>query len=465
VKNLPLFLIAIFLYACTYVKSPSSNEVAPIVALTRVDPVLFSDTSVMMTRSVNEVYASSGFRTIWFDTTAQRKAYADSLISFITEADILGLDPADYHLSEILRLVNDTVDIHRFIKADVLLTDAFFTLSSHIAHGRINFTDSSYVDLRETLDEHRIAFLKNDLNKTSPIAELKKREPVSLIYRAIKDTLMALTKLPHDTVTIKKINQLKANVEYLKARKPTPAKYAYVNIPSYQLRIIENDSVTFESKVVVGKQETPTRQLRSTITYFIIYPYWHVPRSIATKELLPLIQKDSTYLNKHNYEVLDRSGTEIEIATIPWATLTVDNFPYTLRQREGNENTLGVIKFHFNNKYGIYLHDTNGRRSFSKSMRALSHGCVRVHKARELAKYLVRNDSVYVTPDDLDQYFDLKDRLKVPLRESMPLVIDYFTCELIDGRIRFYEDIYGYDKKILSALAAKKRSKSSEPAF
>src|SRR5688572_33383263 len=117
-------------------------------------------------------------------------------------------------------------------------------------------------------------------------------------------------------------------------------------------------------------------------------------------------------MRKHNYEVLDKAGKVVDASTLDWPSFTPENFSYVLRQREGSENTMGVIKFVFANNYGVYLHDTNARRLFLKKDRALSHGCIRVHKAIEFARYLVKDDHV-VSPEDLDQYMQLQHRLEV----------------------------------------------------
>ena len=101
--------------------------------------------------------------------------------------------------------------------------------------------------------------------------------------------------------------------------------------------------------------------------------------------------------------VVDKNDSVLYPSTINWAKLSKTKFPYLIRQREGDDNSLGVLKFNFRNKYAVYLHDTNARWLFSKSDRALSHGCVRVQDWQHLANFLVRNDSVKYSPDTLDQ--------------------------------------------------------------
>ncbi len=155
---------------------------------------------------------------------------------------------------------------------------------------------------------------------------------------------------------------------------------------------------------------------------------------------------------KHNYQVLDKNGLVVDHATLDWQSFTTDNFPYVLRQREGSENTMGVIKFVFNNNYGVYLHDTNARGLFSREKRDFSHGCVRVHKAVQLAHYLAKDDDTFVGPEDLDQYLLVQHKMSVDVVKPIPVLLQYFTAFAEDGKVVFYEDIYGKDAALLNAL-------------
>ena len=167
---------------------------------------------------------------------------------------------------------------------------------------------------------------------------------------------------------------------------------------------------------------------------------------------LPALQADATYLRRNNFDVLSRDGKVILSDTIQWDFYSSDNFPFILRQREGSENSMGIIKFNFANNYGVYLHDTNSKRLFQRNDRDLSHGCVRVSNAVALAHYLVREDDIYVSPEDLDQYLSLQQRLKIDLRKPIVLRLEYFTAEAHDGIAHFYDDIYRKDSVMVQTL-------------
>ena len=136
----------------------------------------------------------------------------------------------------------------------------------------------------------------------------------------------------------------------------------------------------------------------------------------------------------------------VDPSTLDWAKVNPKKFSYEIKQREGDDNSLGVLKFNFRNKYAVYLHDTNARWMFSKTNRALSHGCVRVQDWRELAHFLVRNDTIKYSLDTLASWIVRQEKHVVSGFKKVPLFIRYFTCESRYGRIRFYEDIYGEDK-------------------
>lgn len=225
-----------------------------------------------------------------------------------------------------------------------------------------------------------------------------------------------------------------------------PATYVWVNIPSYNLKVIDSGLIALESKVIVGATKTRTPELTSYISNFITYPQWTVPYSIVFKEMLPAIQKDINYLKKQNLMVVDRYDSVLDPAKINWSKLSKKKFPYLLKQREGDDNSLGVLKFNFSNKYAVYLHDTNARWMFSKSFRSLSHGCVRVQDWKDLAHFLVRNDSIKYSTDTLASWIVRQEKHVVSGFKKVPLFIRYFTCEAKDGRIKFYDDVYGEDK-------------------
>ena len=254
-----------------------------------------------------------------------------------------------------------------------------------------------------------------------------------------------------------KFKRIAINLDRYKLLPDTlPATYVWVNLPSYRLKLMDFDSIALESRVIVGTPKTRTPVLTSEISNFITYPQWTVPYSIIFKEMLPQIQKSTEYLRKQNLMVVDKNDSIIDPNTIDWNKLSKKRFPYLLKQRQGDDNSLGVLKFNFANKYSVYLHDTNARWLFGKSARALSHGCVRVKEWEKLSHFLVRNDSVKYHPDTLRGWINRQEKHVVYGFRKIPIYIRYFTCEGSDGKVKFYDDIYGEDKMLRQRYFADK---------
>lgn len=144
--------------------------------------------------------------------------------------------------------------------------------------------------------------------------------------------------------------------------------------------------------------------------------------------------------------VVDGYDSVIDPETIDWSKLNNKNFPYLIRQKEGDDNSLGVIKFNFSNKYSVYLHDTNARSLFSRSSRALSHGCVRVQEWEKLSQFLIRSDTIQYPPDTIKAWISRQEKHTITGFPKLPLFIRYFTVEGKGGKLTFHEDIYGDDR-------------------
>jgi murein L,D-transpeptidase YcbB/YkuD len=257
-----------------------------------------------------------------------------------------------------------------------------------------------------------------------------------------------------------KFLRIAINLDRYKQLPVLPMQYIWVNLPSFYLQLRDSDTVALKSRVVVGKPLTRTPIITSAINNMITYPKWTIPESIIKKEILPGLKRDPGYTAKRGYSLVDQDGNEVDPYTVNWGKYK-EMIPYKVVQGSGDDNALGVLKFNFPNDYSVYLHDTNQRYLFSKTSRALSHGCVRVQAWDELAKYILRNDSLNsanaVSIDSLESWLATKQKRYVPVRKPIPLFIRYFTCDINkEGSLVFYEDIYGEDRKMRDKLLAAK---------
>jgi murein L,D-transpeptidase YcbB/YkuD len=239
-------------------------------------------------------------------------------------------------------------------------------------------------------------------------------------------------------------------------------QYIWVNLPGYYMQLWDADTVFLESKIVVGKPLTRTPLLTSKITDMVTYPQWTIPASIIEKEVLPGLKKDTNYLRKKGYSLVTEKGEEVNSSKVNWNKYKKE-IPYKVIQGSGDDNALGILKFNFYNKYSVYMHDTNQRYYFGKSFRALSHGCVRVQKWDKLAQFIITNDSLNASlnintfkTDSLRAWLKRKEKHVIPVRTRLPVYIRYFTCEGKDGRLSFYDDIYGEDRMLSERYFANK---------
>lgn len=180
------------------------------------------------------------------------------------------------------------------------------------------------------------------------------------------------------------------------AQIPLHGRYVLVDANSARLYMIEDGHVQDSMRVIVGKPETPTPELKSVLNYETLNPYWHVPADLTQSLVAARVLKEGpSYLTGHGYEVVSGYATDARVlpaSSIDWKAVAAGNAQAFVRQRPGPANSLGRFKFNLPNGDGIYLHDTPKKELFAKDERNLSHGCVRLEDAQKLARWLLGKD-------------------------------------------------------------------------
>ncbi len=256
--------------------------------------------------------------------------------------------------------------------------------------------------------------------------------------------------------TKNKLMRTALSMEKWRWKNEYPLKYVHINIPEYLLRLYMDDTLRSANKIIIGKTDTKTPELTSKIRQIVLYPYWVVPQSITSKEINPKVKQNVNYLAKNNYKIF-RNDIEVDPTTVNWAKVKENTFPFKVRQEFGPTNSLGILKFEFNNKFGVYVHDTPNKGLFNNDIRAYSHGCMRVQNPIELAKMILDKDSIHKKRNDftsleMDSLYLLNENYKINLRDPVPIFIEYKTVTVREKMLIFHPDIYYKDEKYLKLM-------------
>lgn len=231
----------------------------------------------------------------------------------------------------------------------------------------------------------------------------------------------------------------------------------FVNVPAFELLayddIASGDPPALQMAVVVGRAaRTQTPVFAGAMKSVVFAPYWNVPRSIATGEILPKLRKGLGYLARENMEIV-RDGRPLAPGADAVEQLAAGTA--RLRQRPGTGNALGRVKFLFPNSNNVYLHDTPSRSLFQRSRRDFSHGCIRVADPAGLARWVLAAEGW--DAERVAEGLALESETRVPLTDAIPVVIYYTTAVARrDATIAFYGDIYGHDAALRRALLARR---------
>jgi len=233
-----------------------------------------------------------------------------------------------------------------------------------------------------------------------------------------------------------RIKQILINMERMRWMPEMPdGRYLLANIPEYRLHVFEDHKTVLNMGIVVGKAANKTVIFSNKMRNIVFSPYWNIPASIIRAEVLPAMKRNRNYLASKNME---QTGFSNGLPAV--------------RQKPGDNNSLGRVKFLFPNSYDIYFHDTPSKSLFAQEKRAFSHGCIRLSQPAALAEYLLDGKSGW-TKEKIAKAMSGKKEVWVALSSPVPVFITYFTSWVDeDGLLNFRDDVYGHDRKMAEQL-------------
>ncbi|MFO7594399.1 MAG: L,D-transpeptidase family protein [Pseudomonadota bacterium] len=238
-------------------------------------------------------------------------------------------------------------------------------------------------------------------------------------------------------------------------------RHLIVNIPSYELIAYEDGEAGLSMPVIIGALERPTPAISGMLHTIVFNPYWTVPRSIALRDLVPRQRSNPNYMLSQGIRVFagGTGGVELDPQEVDWSAVNVNFFPYTLRQDPGPKNALGKLKFLFNNRHAIYLHDTPHTGLFATSERAYSSGCIRLEEPLRLASFVLAEEPVQWSEQGIRRQLESDRNYGVRLTRPLPVYLLYLTAWVgEDGAVHFHNDIYGEDELVRVCMPFEEQS-------
>lgn len=233
---------------------------------------------------------------------------------------------------------------------------------------------------------------------------------------------------------------------------PLGDRHIWVNLPDFTAQVRDFDKVVFETRAVVGANSHDRRspEFSDQMEMVVANPTWNVPRSIAVKEYLPLLQQDP-YAAGH-LRLIDRAGRTVDRSMVDFTQFTPGNFPFDMKQPPSDGNALGLVKFLFPNRWNIYLHDTPAKSLFKREVRAFSHGCIRLNDPFDFAYEILSRQTS--DPRGLfKQHLNSGRESVIDIENPVPVHLTYRTAfTTAKGRMGWRRDVYGRDARIFAAL-------------
>jgi murein L,D-transpeptidase YcbB/YkuD len=406
---------------------------------------------------LREFYAAVAFEPAWGPDPSGAARAALALEALVGARDH-GLVPAHYGLASIQRRA-ESATLAAAVARELFLTDALLRYAVDVRAGRLRpATVQPDWGIAPPAREDPVRELADAIEAGSLAAWLDALPPPHEGYARLVAALRSL-RAAYDhpragaVAVDARIRQIAVNLERWRwLPRYFESRHLVVNAADATLAVIENGRVRLTSRVVVGDELHPTPVVRSEVGAIVFNPPWTVPTSIVVDEFLPKLRANPRFLADNDIVILDRREDPYGLA-IDWAAVRPGRFPFRLQQRPGGGNPLGRMRFATPNRFDVYLHDTPLPELFLREDRALSHGCVRVEHAQELAA-LVLAAQPAGRPEAIERAMASGATSVVTVARPLPVYLLYWTASVDDtGQLQLGDDPYDRDGRVAAALA------------
>ena len=451
--------VLLVVFTCAFVAAGCSERVdnadhaAAIRELTTGTPswVEASPLGRRLWKMEQAFYQSRQHLPAWVDgleTTSQWK----DLVQQLKYSEAHGLDPARYHVGEFeqLRAQSQTrmrgtrFPVERVPELDARMTYAYLQYAADLLGWRHSPREVHRQWLTAAKKEDLSARLARAVAAGSVRESLEELAPTHPQYKGLQAALVADRAGGGEHADV-----IRMNMERWRwAPRDLGDRYILINVPAYQLQVMEGNDPVLAMRVIVGAPDTPTPLFSDQMAYVVFSPYWNIPPDILRNETLPRVARDPDYLRRNNIEVVGTSGEEtIDPESVDWDDESATK-GVRFRQRPGADNALGLVKFIFPNHFNVYLHDTPDDRLFFKEKRCLSHGCIRIEDPIAMAKYVMRDQPEW-TESRIRTAMSAGREQTAKLKRPIPVHIGYWTAWVEpDGKtVSYTDDPYGIDPK------------------
>ena len=386
----------------------------------------------------------------------------------------INVDPHRREASELLASLTESFDVSLFFENLFPRSNEYEYLIGELRRMRDILSNGSWGDpvpsgttLELGMTHEHVPFLRNRLRKMGyPVYQTNLRIFDEQLDASVKkfqeyhglnpDGVFGKRSIEAINVSPKtRLVQILVNLERMRwNNQDRGVEYVSVNQANFYAYFKSGNRKVWESRVVIGLPSNQTAEFNDSMTHMVVNPTWHVPKSIAVDEYLPLIQSDPNFLADNEMVLMVRgTDTIIDSSLIDMQAFTPDNFPFLIKQIPSNINALGLVKFMFPNQFSIYMHDTPMKDLFFKDERTFSHGCIRLQEPFEFAYSLLRDQEV--DPESkFQEVLQKEEETYINLSRKIPVYITYRTAFFDDyGQAHYRADVYGRDALVYMALA------------